>query len=118
MQIEQCFRDWKSHLGLRGLHPQVDKSQRLLRLLMVFTLAYLLVLLLGQDPLAEKARPYFETPRRCPRHGTCKVLSALSVALYLLVSKRWASRALRGFVEILSRITNGRGVSQLTAFLP
>jgi hypothetical protein len=118
MQIEHCFRDWKSHLGLRGLHLQVDKSQRLLRLLMAFTLAYLLVLLLGQDPLAEKARPYFEAPRRRPRHGTRKVLSALSVALYLLANKRWALRALRRFVEILSRITNGRGVSQLTAFSP
>jgi len=118
MQIEHCFRDWKSHLGLRGLHLQVDKSQRLLRLLMAFTLAYLLVLLLGQDPLAEKARPYFEAPRRRPRHGTRKVLSALSVALYLLANKRWALRALRRFVEILSRITNGRGVSHLTAFSP
>jgi hypothetical protein len=118
MQIEHCFRDWKSHLGLRGLHLQVDKSQRLLRLLMAFTLVYLLVLLLGQDPLAEKARPYFEAPRRRPRHGTRKVLSALSVALYLLASKRWASLALRHLVEILSRITNGYGVSRLTAFSP
>jgi len=118
MQIEHCFRDWKSHLGLRGLHLQVDKSPRLLRLLMAFTLAYLLVLLLGQDPLAEKARPYFEAPRRRPRHGTRKVLSALSVALYLLANKRWASRALRRFVEILSRIVNGHGISQLTAFSP
>jgi hypothetical protein len=118
MQIEHCFRDWKSHLGLRGLHLQVDKSRRLLRLLMAFTLAYLLVLLLGQDPLAEKARPYFEAPRRRPRHGTRKVLSALSVALYLLANKRWASRALHRLVEILSRIANGHGISQLTAFSP
>jgi hypothetical protein len=118
MQIEHCFRDWKSHLGLRGLHLQVDKSRRLLRLLMAFTLAYLLVLLLGQDPLAEKVRPYFETPRRRPRHGTRKVLSALSVALYMLATQRWASRALHRFVEILSRITCGHGVSGFTAFSP
>jgi len=72
MQIEHWFRDWKSHLGLRGLHLQVDKSRRLLGLLMAFTLAYLLVLLLGQDPLAEKVRPYLEAPRRRPRHGTAK----------------------------------------------
>ncbi len=52
MQIEHCFRDWKSHLGLRGLHLQVQKSERLLRLLMGFTLAYLIVLLMRQDPLA------------------------------------------------------------------
>ena len=56
MQIEHCFRDWKSHLGLRGLHLQVQKSERLLRLLMGFALAYLIVLLLGQDPLAQEAR--------------------------------------------------------------
>lgn len=86
MQIEHCFRDGKSHLGLRGLHLEVDKSRRLLRLLIAFSLAYLLVLLLGQDPLAEKSRPYFEVPRRRPRHGTRKVLSALSVALYMLAT--------------------------------
>jgi hypothetical protein len=118
MQIEQCFRDWKSHLGLRGLHLQVEKPQRLLRLLMAFTLAYLLVLLLGQDPLAERLRPYFEVPRRRPRHGTRKVLSALSMALYLLADPRWGAQARRRFVQILSRITSGRGVSLLTAFSP
>lgn len=118
MQIEQCFRDWKTHLGLRGLHLQVEKPQRLLRLLMAFTLAYLLVLLLGQDPLAEKLRPYFEVQRRHPRHGTRKVLSALSMALYLLADARWASRSHRRFTQILSRIANGRGVSLLTAFSP
>lgn len=36
MQVERCFRDWKSHLGLRGWHLQVQKSERLLRLLMAF----------------------------------------------------------------------------------
>jgi len=118
MQIEQCFRDWKSHLGLRGLHLQVEKPQRLLRLLMAFTLAYLLVLLLGQDSLAEKLRPYFEVSRRRPRHGTRKVLSALSMALYLLSDSRWAPQARQRFTHILSRITNGRGVSLITAFSP
>src|SRR5213080_802629 len=118
MQIEQCFRDWKSHLGLRGLHLQVDKSQRLLRLLMAFTLAYLLVLLLGQDPWAEKLRPFFEVKRHHPRHGTCKTLSALSIALYLLADPRWSAPARRRFLLILSRIANGRGVSSLTAFSP
>lgn len=118
MQIEPCFRDWKSHLGLRGLHLRVQKPERLLRLLMGFTLAYLLVLLLGQDPLAEKLRPYFETPRRQARHGTRKVLSALSMALYLLAHPRWALEARRRFAHILSRIANGRGVALLTAFSP
>src|SRR5256886_16602936 len=43
MRIEHCFRDWKSHLGLRGLRLQVQKPERILRLLMGFTLAYLLL---------------------------------------------------------------------------
>ena len=79
-------------LGLRGLHLQVRKSERLLRLLMGFTLAYLMVLLLGQDPLAQRLRPLFEQPRRRPRHGTKKVLSVLSIALYLLSDSRWGQR--------------------------
>lgn len=77
---------------------------------MAFTLAYLLVLFLGEDPLVEAARSYFEVPRRRPRHGACKVLSTLSVTLYLLAARCWAARALRRFLEILSRITKGRGV--------
>ena len=111
MQIEHCFRDWKSHLGLRGLHLEVERTQRLLRLLMAFTLAYLLTLLLGQDPLAEKARPYFETQRRTPRHGTRRVLSVLSIAVYMLADVRWQERALRRFLQILRRLTCGRGVA-------
>ncbi len=71
-----------------------------------------------QDPMAEKARPYFEAPRRRPRHGARKVLSLLSIALYLLANKPWALHALCRLVEILSRITKGHGVSQLTAFSP
>lgn len=118
MQIEQCFRDWKSHLGLRGLHLQVQKPERLLRLLMGFTLAYLLVLLLGRDPLAEKLRPFFEVPRRHPRHGTRKVLSALSIALCLLADPRWSTKAHNRFTQILSRLAHGRGISLLTAFSP
>jgi len=118
MQIEQCFRDWKSHLGLRGLHLQVQKPERLLRLLMGFTLAYLLVLLLGQDPLAEKLRPYFEASRRHPRHGTAKVLRPLSMALYLLSDPRWGPQAGRRFAQILSRLAHSRGLSLLTAFSP
>src|SRR5256886_144650 len=113
MQIEQCFRDWKSHLGLRGLHLQVQKSERLLRVLMGFTLAYLIVLLLGTDPFAEKLRPYFEQQRRKPRHGTCKVLSVLSIALQVLSDSRWEQRARKRLIEILARLAQGRGVALL-----
>jgi len=57
MQIEQCFRDWKSRLGLRGLRLQVNKFAHLSRFLMGFTLAYLIVFLLGTlgtDPLVAR----------------------------------------------------------------
>jgi hypothetical protein len=118
MQIEQCFRDWKSHLGLRGLHLQVQKSERLLRLLMGFTLAYLILLLLGQDPLAERLRPFFEQARRCPRHGTRKVLSVLSMALYLLSDPRWEQPARKRLTQILTWLAQGRGVALLPGFSP
>jgi hypothetical protein len=118
MQIEQCFRDWKSHLGLRGLHLQVNKSERLLRVLMGFTLAYLIVLLLGTDPLAERLRPYFEQERRKPRHGTRKVLSVLSIALHVLSDSRWQQQARKRLMQILARLAQGRGVALLPAFPP
>lgn len=118
MQIEQCFRDWKSHLGLRGLHLQVSKSERLLRILMGFTLAYLIVLLLGSDPLAEKLRPYFERERRKARHGTRKVLSVLSIALHVLSDPRWQQQAQKRLMQVLSRLAQGRGVALLPAFSP
>jgi hypothetical protein len=118
MQIEQCFRDWKSHLGLRGLHLEVQKSERLLRLLMGFTLAYLIVLLLGQDPLAQQLRPFFQQARRCSRHGTCQILSVLSMALYLLSDPRWQQQARNRLTQILSRLAQGRGVALLPAFSP
>src|SRR2546422_7045122 len=44
--------------------------------------------LLGTDPFAEKLRPYFEQQRRKPRHGTCKVLSVLSIALQVLSDRK------------------------------
>jgi hypothetical protein len=118
MQIEQCFRDWKSHLGLRGLHLQVEKSERLLRVLMGFTLAYLIVLLLGSDPLAEKLRPHFERERHKPRHGTCKILSVLSIALHVLSDARWQQQARKRLMQILGRLAQGRGVALLPVFSP
>jgi len=93
VQIEPCFRDWKSHLGLRGLHRQVEKSSRLLRLLRGFPLADLIVFLLGQDPRAQQVRTWFEQAQHSPRHGTPKGLCVLSLALYLLSDPRWEQRA-------------------------
>src|SRR5206468_794213 len=118
MCIVHCFRDWKRHLGLRGLRLHVQKPERILRLLMGFTLAYLLLLLLGQDPLAEKLRPYFEQPRRRDRHGTPKILSVLSMALYLLSDPRWEQRTQERWIQILSRLVAGRGIATLSSFSP
>jgi hypothetical protein len=85
---------------------------------MGFTLAYLIVLLLGRDPLAQPLRPFLEQARCCPRHGTPKVLSAVSIALHLLAGPRWEQRARQRLMQILSRLAQGRGVALRPAFPP
>ena len=52
MQIKQGFRDWKTHLGLRKLNLQVREAERILRLLMGFSLAYMLVMMMGSTKWA------------------------------------------------------------------
>ena len=47
MQIEQGFRDWKTHLGVRGLKLESNPAVRMGRLLLAFALAYICLLLLG-----------------------------------------------------------------------
>jgi hypothetical protein len=84
---------------------------------MGFTLVYLITPLLGQDPLGEKLRPFFESPRHHARHGTRKVLSVLSMALYLLADPRWAQRRRQRLAEILARLTPGCGVACLPPYL-
>lgn len=111
MQIEHCFRDWKSHLGLRGLHLQVHIPERLLRLLMRFTLAYLFTLLLGGTELAERARPFFELRRRRPRHRTSNTLSVLSIAILMLTDARWQQSAQRELAKILSALIHLRDIA-------
>ena len=59
MQIEQSFRDFKTHLGLRGLELKKDIAARTGRLLLAFGVAYALCLLLGESELAEQARRVF-----------------------------------------------------------
>jgi hypothetical protein len=110
IEIEHCFRDWKSHLGLRGLRLRVDQSQRLLRLLMGFTLAYLVTLLLGQHPEAEKLRACWERPRASPRHGACRLLSVLSLALDWLSDPQRQAQAWQRLGEILLGLARGDGV--------
>ena len=78
----------------------------------------MLLLLLGQDPLAEKIRPIFEQRRHHPRRGTHRVLSVLSIALYLLSDPRWQQPARKRRMRILARLAQGRGVALLSAFSP
>jgi hypothetical protein len=116
MQIEQGFRDWKTHLGVRGLRLQVRQAERLTRLLLAFALAYILVVLLGASKLACRWRPRFETLRRKPRHGTRAVLSVLSLGRLMLAtaslrrqSWAWLSRLIRNlcrFKPALSLVPN------------
>lgn len=47
MQIEQSFRDFKTHLGLRGPHLKVRVAERMGRFLHAFCLAYALLCFLG-----------------------------------------------------------------------
>jgi hypothetical protein len=84
MHVEQGFRDFKTHLGVRGLQLQVRISARIERLLMAFALAYALVVSLGMTRVVEGARPRLEDRRPSARHGTDRVLSVRTVAALLL----------------------------------
>jgi hypothetical protein len=106
MQIEQSFRDFKTHLGLRGLHLKVAVAARMGRLLLTFCLAYILCVLLGDSPLGQQARQMFEIPRHYPRHGTTRTLSALSLAMLMLSHAHWILRSLH-YLEKLIRHAAG-----------
>jgi hypothetical protein len=77
MHVELTFRDWKTHLGVRGLRLQVDVAPRLGRLLLALSMAYILAVLLGAGEIAARVRAHCETLRSKPRHGTRHRLGAL-----------------------------------------
>jgi hypothetical protein len=119
MQIEQSFRDFKTHLGLRGLNLQIDIAPRMGRLLLAFCLAYVLCVLLGESPLGQQARRGFEIPRRIPRHGTRRTLSALSIAMLILSHPAWVERAIALLLKIISKATTQRPLlSPTQLYLP
>jgi hypothetical protein len=95
MHIELTFRDWKTHLGIRGLRLEIDIAPRLERLLLALTVAYILAVLLGAGPTARRVRADCEILRATPRHGTRRRLSALSVGILLLSLARFAALAAR-----------------------
>lgn len=107
MQIEQSFRDFKTHLGLRGLKLKVDVVARMGRLLLAFLLAYTLCILLGESKLGQNARKIFEATRRTPRHGTTRTLSALMMAMLMLSHMDFRNRCIIFIIKIINRVTTG-----------
>jgi len=110
MQIEHSFRDFKTHLGLRGLQLQVRVAERTGRLLLAFCIAYCLALVLGATPEAQRARRDLEIPRHRPRHGTCRTLSVLSLAMQMLAHPRWRRPAYQRLQRIAADLAAGRRV--------
>jgi len=113
MSIEQGFRDWKTHLGVRGLVFKGDNpAPRLTRLLLAFSLSYLLCLALGSVEEALSVRAFVEIERHKPRHGTTRTLSVLSIGILRLSLKKFSKRADRDLLQMLRRLSRGKGVIQ------
>jgi hypothetical protein len=113
MSIEQGFRDWKTHLGVRGLVFYGDNpAPRLTRLLLAFSLSYLLCLALGSTKEALAVRAFVEIQRRKPRHGTTRTLSVLSIGILRLSLKKFSKDADRDLLKMLRRLSEGKGVIQ------
>ncbi len=107
MHIELTFRDWKTHLGVRGLRLEVDAAPRLGRLLLALSLAYILAILLGAGPLARDVRAYAEVLRSTPRHGTRRRLGALTIGILALSLHRFVMRARDELDRILAGFADG-----------
>jgi len=113
MSIEQGFRDWKTHLGVRGLVFYGDNpAPRLTRLLLTFSLSYLLCLALGSTEEAQAVRAFVEIKRHKPRHGTTRTLSVLSIGILRLSLKKFSKQAYRHLLKMISRLSRGKGVIQ------
>jgi len=113
MSIEQGFRDWKTHLGVRGLiFYGVNPAPRLTRLLLAFSLSYLLCLALGSTEEAQAVRFFVEIKRSKPRHGTTRTLSVLSIGILRLSLKKFSKQAYRDLLIMIGRLSRGKGVIQ------
>ena len=113
MRIEQGFRDWKTHLGVRGLRLESNKAVRMGRLLLSLALAYIALLLLGSHDGVQNQRLRFETLRRKPRHGTRRTLSVLSHAMLFLAAPDTADQAGCLLLRILRALTRGAPAYQM-----
>lgn len=119
MSIEQGFRDWKTHLGVRGLVFYCDDpAPRLTRLLLAFSLSYLLCLALGASGYASSVRAFVEIPRRKRRHGTRRTLSSLSIGILRLSLPRFAKQAHQDLFALLRLLSIGKGLISLSPFPP
>ena len=113
MHIELTFRDWKTHLGVRGLRLEVDAAPRLGRLLLALSLAYILAVLLGSGPLAARVRTHAEVLRTTPRHGTRRRLSALSIGILALSLQRFVTLARDELERLLTAFECGLSAAEL-----
>jgi hypothetical protein len=114
MYIELTFRDWKTHLGVRGLRLQVDQAPRLGRLLLALSSAYILAVLLGSGQIAAPVRAHCEVLRSQPRHGTRRRLSALSIGILALSLARFADLVGRELDRILAAFQRGLPVTEIS----
>jgi hypothetical protein len=114
MHVELTFRDWKTHLGLRGLRLQVDVAPRLGRLLLALSIAYILAVLLGSAQIAARVRGHCEVLRSTPRHGTRHRLSALSIAILALSLGRFQRLAQLELERILTALGRGSPLIEIT----
>ncbi len=113
MSIEQGFRDWKIHLGVRELvFYGANPAPRLTRLLLAFSLSYLLCLALGSTEGAQMVRAFVEIKRTKPRHGTTRTLSVLSIGILRLSLKKFSKQADRDLLKMLRRLSRGKGLIQ------
>ena len=114
MYIELTFRDWKTHLGVRGLRLEVDQAPRLGRLLLALSGAYILAVLLGSGQIAAPVRAHSEVLRSQPRHGTRRRLSALSIGILALSLARFAHLVSRELDRILAAFERGLAAREIS----
>jgi hypothetical protein len=114
MHIELTFRDWKTHLGVRGLRLEVDMAARLGRLLLALSFAYILAILLGSGEIAPQVRANCEVLRSRPRHGTRRRLGALAIGILALSLGRFAALARRELDRILAAFERGSPAAEIS----
>jgi hypothetical protein len=114
MHVELTFRDWKTHLGVRGLRLQVDVAPRLGRLLLALSMAYILAVLLGSGEIAGRVRAHCETLRSKPRHGTRHRLGALSIGVLALSLGTFQGLVHREIERILAAFKRGSPLCEIT----